>query len=1017
MLLAVAAATAEGGRLPIKLYTMADGLPSSELACAVRDSKGFLWFCTSEGLSSFDGYRFTNYGVDQGLPDARVIGLVETRDGEYWVATVSAISRFLPDSSLETDRGGDRTRRFFEPYRFEQDGQVRARVGVHLAEAPDGRLWLLTTSGLLRFDRTSRQFEQIDMGRRPAYSTFFHDRDDSLWLGTEHGLFRRLPDGRVESYGTAEGLPVWSGAPRISAVFRDRDHRLWVGTWKGLCLMSDGPAPGRISVDRIYTQRDGLADDVVMALFQSHDGVIWIATETGLSLLGAPGTSPDRFRTYPGRGGLNPWQQPFGINSFVEDRRNDIWMAGVGAMRLARDGLTTYAMEDGLATNAVASVLEDRDGRLIVVTGGEFRAVFNVFDGERFRPVVPRLPEGITSFTWGHGQTHFQDHQGDWWIATCQGLCRYAGVRRVEDLAHARPDRVFTTRDGLPGDSIYALYEDSRRDIWISVVGPDVVTLWSRADGSIRSFRQGEDGRPLGTPTAFAEDRAGNVWMSFYWRNLARYRDGKFEVFTAGEGLPEGAVTGLLVDHAGRLWVGTSRGGLARLDDPSAARPRFSVYTTRSGLASNAITSLAEDVWGRVYAGTGRGIDRLDPDTGQVRHFGNADGIAFGSVPAVAYRDRQGALWFGSMRLWPAREEAAAQLPPIRITRIQVRGVDRPISTLGETRISGLRLGPSENQVQIEFASLKFGRDQTIRYQCRLEGTEHGWGPALDSRSVNYAVLSPGSYRFMVRAVNAEGLASPVPASVEFTVLRPFWQRWWFWAAGAVALALAAVSAHRYRLRQVLELERVRTRIATDLHDDIGSSLTQIAVLSEVVKRNVNGNGDSAAHLSRMADLSRELVGSMSDIVWSINPKRDHLSDLTYRMRRFASDVFTARDIDFDFTAPEDGEDAAVRAEVRRQTFLVFKECVHNAVKHAGCNRVEVSVAIDQRQLSLRVTDNGNGFANPGNGHGHGLASMEQRARGMGGRLRVSSEPGRGTVVALTVPLDPGRAPAGETTT
>ncbi|RPJ85269.1 MAG: hypothetical protein EHM13_01595, partial [Acidobacteria bacterium] len=850
ILTAVTVATAEGGRLPIKLYTMADGLPSSELTCAVRDSHGLLWFCTSEGLSNFDGYRFTNYGVDQGLPDARVIGLVETRDGEYWVATVSAISRFLPGSSLETDQVGGTPGRFFDVYRFEQDDGMRARTAVHLAEAPDGRLWLLTTSRLFRFDRTSREFESIDIGGPAAFSTFFQERDGSLWLGAEHGLFRRLPDGRVEAYGAAEGLPVWSISPRVGAVLRDRDDRLWVGTWKGLCLMSAHPAPGKMSVERVYTQRDGLADDAVTALFQSHDGVIWIATETGLSLFGAPGTSPDRFRTYPARGLHVPEPQPFVVNSFAEDRRNDVWMAGAGVMRLARDGFTTYTMEDGLATNAVSSVLEDRDGRLIVVSGGQFHDVFNVFDGERFRPVTPRLPEGITSFTWGHGQTHFQDHLGAWWVATCQGLCRYSGVRRVEDLAHARPDRVFTTRDGLPGDSIYALYEDSKGDVWISAVGPDVVSLWSRADGSIRNFRHGEGGRPLGTPTAFAEDRAGNIWMSFYWRNLARYRDGKFEVFTGAEGLPEGVVTGLLVDRAGRLWVGTSRGGLARVDNPSGARPRFTVYTTGSGLASNAIVSLTEDAWGRIYAGTARGIDRLDPGTGQLRHFGEADGIALGSVPAVAYRDRRGALWFGSVRLTPAREEAP-ELPPIRITRIHVRGVERPISALGETRISGLRLGPSENHVQVEFASLKFGRAETIRYQYRLDGTEEDWGPLVDSRSVNYAVLPPGSYRFLVRAVNAEGLASPQPASVEFTVVPPFWQRWWFWAAGALALALAAVSAHRYRLRQALEMERVRTRIATDLHDDIGSSLTQIAVLSEVVRRNVNGNGSSAAQLSR----------------------------------------------------------------------------------------------------------------------------------------------------------------------
>ena len=252
------------------------------------------------------------------------------------------------------------------------------------------------------------------------------------------------------------------------------------------------------------------------------------------------------------------------------------------------------------------------------------------------------------------------------------------------------------------------------------------------------------------------------------------------------------------------------------------------------------------------------------------------------------------------------------------------------------------------------------------------------------------------------------GLASRSPASIEFNMMPPFWLRWYFWSLVAAAVFVAAIFAHRYRLRQALELERVRTRIATDLHDDIGSGLTQIAVLSEVVRKNLNGDSGEAARLARIADLSRELVDSMGDIVWSINPQRDHLSDLAYRMRRFASDVLTARDIDFDFTAPDRGEHTAVRAEVRRHTFLIFKECVHNVVRHAECNRVEVVLRTERRRLILRMNDNGKGFRIPLDGHGHGLSNMERRAREMRGRLQISSEPGRGTAVALSVPLDHG---------
>jgi signal transduction histidine kinase/ligand-binding sensor domain-containing protein len=1017
-LLLTVSTLAQGEHLPIKLYTAADGLPSSAVRCVVRDSHDLLWFCTSEGLSSFDGYSFTNYGVEQGLPDAGVVDFLEARDGEYWVATNSGISRFLPGSSLERDDSTGKRRQFFEVYRLPPDNQLPPRRPVRLAEAPDGRIWYLTNTGLLRFDHASKRFEPIDTERgSTTYTTLFHDRDGSLWLGAESGLFRRLPDGRVEAYGKAEGLPTWPDGPaRIGAVFRDRDGRLWVGTWLGLCRLSAHPSPGKHSVEQVYTPRDGLNSRVVMALFQSQDGTVWVGTEFGLSrLIPGSGKTPEHFRTYTARRGLDlaAVGGP-GIARFAEDSRKNLWMVGYGAMRLARNGFTTYGLEDGLAALSVASLLEDSDGRPIAVTGNPQPRFLNVFDGERFVSIVPRFPEAVTVPTWGSGRIIVPDHSGAWWVATGQGICRYAAVRRAEDLARTLPEKVFTTRDGLPGDNIYGLYEDSRGDVWISVIGPDVVTRWSRSDGSIRNFRQAEGGRLLGTPTAFAEDRAGDIWMSFYWRDLARYREGRFEVFTAEEGLPEGVVTSLLVDHAGRLWVGSSQGGLARIDDPAAARPRFSVYTTRSGLASNEIACLTEDVWGRIYAGNGRGIDRLDPETGRVRHYGEAEGVRYGLPPQVAFRDRQGSLWFGAARLTPVQDEPSEPAPPIRITQVRVRGAERPVSALGERRVSGLRLKSVENQVQIDFASLNFGVSETIRYQYKLEGSEKDWGPLVDSRSVNYAVLSPGSYRFLVRAVNTGGLASVSPASVEFMVLPPFWMRWWFWAATLSGLGLAAVSAHRYRLRQVLQLERVRTRIATDLHDDIGSSLTQIAVLSEVVRRNIGGENGSALQLAKIADLSRELVESMSDIVWSINPRRDHVSDLAYRMRRFGSDVLTARDIDFDFATPEGGEHIAVRTEVRRQTFLIFKECIHNVVRHAECNRVQVILGTGQRRLVLRINDNGKGFAAPRNGHGHGLASMKQRAREIGGELHISSEPGRGATVTLSVPLDHKRLPAAE---
>jgi signal transduction histidine kinase len=210
----------------------------------------------------------------------------------------------------------------------------------------------------------------------------------------------------------------------------------------------------------------------------------------------------------------------------------------------------------------------------------------------------------------------------------------------------------------------------------------------------------------------------------------------------------------------------------------------------------------------------------------------------------------------------------------------------------------------------------------------------------------------------------------------------------------------------RTREARAIELERVRKRIASDLHDDIGSSLTQISLLSEVVNQRIAGAESAVAQpLAQIANSSRELVDAMSDIVWAINPQKDHLSDLTQRMRTLTSEVSTACGINVRFHAPEVDEDVPLGANLRREVFLIFKESMNNIVKHSGASEAEVQFRFDRDQLFLRVSDNGKGFDLAQESEGHGLVSMQGRANDMGGTCRMQSTVGKGTTVTLEVPL------------
>jgi hypothetical protein len=292
--------------------------------------------------------------------------------------------------------------------------------------------------------------------------------------------------------------------------------------------------------------------------------------------------------------------------------------------------------------------------------------------------------------------------------------------------------------------------------------------------------------RPAGLPpgvdiSSFCEDRAGNLWMGTADAGgLLRYRDKRFERFTAPGGAEPGWIVWQHLEQKGRLWIASSLAGLLRLDDPAAEHPQFVRYTTADGLSSNNIRCITEDLLGRIYTGTGHGVDRLNVETRRVKHYTVADGLPR-SIIEEAFRDHQGALWFGSLfglsRLVPEREDSGTRLA-VYLTGLRIEGVAQRVSELGETNLPQLELNAAQSQVSLEYVGLGASPGEELFYQYRLEGADADWSSPTTQRTVNYANLGPGSYSFMVRAVNANGDTSATPAVVAFKVLRPVWQRW-----------------------------------------------------------------------------------------------------------------------------------------------------------------------------------------------------------------------------------------------
>jgi len=1024
-------------QLPLKSYTTGDGLAHNDINRVVNDSHGFLWFCTGEGLSRFDGYVFTNYGVEQGLPHRTVTGFLETRGGEFWVATTGGLVHFNPQgapSPRVVYANEVVTPAPMFTVVVPKDKDRYARAITTLLESRDGVVWVGTMKRLYRLERIGGRYELlpadigvlIEQSRQVHVLDMLEDRHGSLWVASFSGLFRRRPDGRTEQYTKRDGLPD----DTIHHLLEDHQGRLWIGTRFGgffRFAANDGHAPPFVAES--YNQRNGLQTDWVFQLYETSDRRFWVATNKGLIEFFPDGDGQGhRFHTWTRRNGLS-FQE---ITALKEDSEGNLWLGtnSSGAMKLARNGFITYGRQEGIFS--VQAIFDDPAGRVCfrgVIDGdqrgkafdgekldllgsdtGTFFERFGCFDGQRFDWFKPSVP-----FDFGSApeQIAVQTRDGEWWVGSGAGLYRFPASGNFPSIKTVRPLAVYTTKDGLPYAHVSQIFADSGDNIWIQAFG------LARLDRGSKRLRNLGNAAGLPSPrddgaNSFGEDRGGNLWISFN-TGVARCRDGRFTFFGADDGLPPGGIRGIYSDRrAGRLWLASTRGGLIRIDTPAADRPAFRRYTTAEGLSANSAGVITEDLYGRIYVSTGRGLDQLTPETGRIKHYTTADGLAPGDIVAV-FRDRTGAIWVGTYRglsrFTPAPATPAPP-PPILITGLRVGGEQGNLSALGETAITLAELAHDRNQIQIDFVALGFAPGEVLRYQYKLEGSDADWCAPSDHRTVNYASLAPGRYRFLVRAINSDGILSENPATVTFTILRPVWQRWWFVSLATLGASLAAWVFYRSRIRRIIELERMRTRIAMDLHDDIGSSLSRIAILSEVSRQRLGKeqNGVSES-LAQMANTSRDLVDSMSDIVWAINPRRDRVSDLTQRMREFAGDVFIAREIEFSFRAPAGALEVRLDADVRRLLYLIFKEAVNNAARHSQCTHAEIEFEAAQDCLVLCVRDNGRGFDPIGDTgtsrNGNGLASMRERAQALGGEIEIIAQANTGTAVKLNVPLRP----------
>jgi signal transduction histidine kinase/ligand-binding sensor domain-containing protein len=927
-------------------------------------------------------------------------------------------------------------------------GRIRA-----IAQDADGYLWLGTDAGLVRFDGVRfTAWSGLADTRLPggAVTTLLATRDRALWIGVSGRTpLARIKDGAVTMYGERDGL----GGTYVLTLLEDTDGTIWAGTLQGL-FRHNGDKWQRVD------GKAGLGDGSVLAIYRDSRKRMWVGTQHAVYRKDAASERFDQvdvitissnvwqrfsedddgtvwisdfsqgFRTPGTAARATTPRKGWGVD-LLHDQRGDFWIGtqgqGLWRIRGGKGGQASNVevidVEDGLASNAVQSLLEDREGNLWLGT----LAGLQRLTPQRVTPVkhlaIPRTID--------------MTPDGSVWVGTAAGLVRFSSSGR----------RVYTEADGLPGRVVLALYADRRGDLWVSAErgvvrfsqghfspvlvapGPTVQriltitgagdTLWFR-DFSLRLFRW-RNGQLTPVDDLPETHRRSASWIDA-GKSGTLYVGSAGGLLLAGRPGEErrtldprvGTVSCVLESSRGTVWVGGDE-GLSQFTDG-----RFITVTRQNGFPGE-VKSIVEDVQGFIWVGTGTGILRVEPNEiekvasdpkHQVRYrlFNTTDGVAgvpFNEGRRSSLRSPDGRLWFitsSGVTIVDPRNIGAPPAPlPVRVESI---AADARAFNPG----AQLQLPASTSHLQIGFTALALSDPTRVRFRYRLDGYDRDWVDAGSARQATYTNLPPRQYQFRVAASAGDGTWGEPSQALTFGIRPMFYQTVWFYLLCGLTVSLVVLASWRLHVRQVRRQFALvlaeRIRMSRAIHDTLLQGLAALAL--QVDDLSHNPDLSSPAGKKRILAVRRQVEGYIRQARRSILDLRTPTlatRDLPQALREAAERAIGGRPVELDVTIK--GTPHTCAAAIEEQLLLIGQEAVNNAVVHGQANRVAVELDYGDDQLSLRVADDGCGFdptSMEAPGH-YGLTSMRERAGQVRGRLTIASTPGSGTEIETVVPV------------
>ena len=743
---------------------LTDGLPEGSVTSILQDRDGDLWFGTLDGLCRYDGEAFTTFATADGSWSNWIFSIGQDRQGDLWIGTSEGLRRF--DGHAFTTYTSDDG--------LLDDGRIAHRVTSVLIDREED-VWFGTEVGVCRYDGESFTiFTREDGLVDDNVEAIAEDSQGNLWFGTPQGA-SRFNGEQFENFTSDDGLAV-----PVSSIIEGQKGEIWFGTWgAGVCRF-DGEQ------FTVFTAKDGLAHDRVYAMGKTRQGDLWFGTRQGVSRY--DGQSWETFTTEDGLAYE-------AVQSVLVDRSGDLWFGtgweegwkftpGKGVSRFAGEEVVIYTMEDGLHTDAIHSMAEDRQGNIWF--GGPDGVSW--YDGREFH-----ILEGLQVFV----GAIVEDHQGNLWFGTSgEGVYRYDGDTLDQ----------MTATDGLASDRVMSALVDGNGQLWFGCVGRAGA---SRYDGESFVTFDSTDGLSGVHVQGIAEDQSGDLWFGS-WGGAFRFTGEEMVAYTMEDGLGSHRILSMGSDRQGNIWFGLDGSGVSRFDGET-----FVNFSTPDGLTGNYVKDFMEDRQGHLWIGTNNGITRFDGRVFQALH--SSDGVPERAVESIL-QDRHGNIWVGTWGGGVVRFRPRTSPPPIRITNVVA---DRAHGPLAQISISA-----TQDHLAFEFlgTSFKTRPDQMV-YLYRLEGHDADWRQTRERR-VAYEDLPVGEYVFQVQAVDRDLTYSEEPAEVQVVVHLPYGLVTLVVGLGLALIGLVVTSGYGLKRRRERDLaraesEKAREQIVREMEEEL----------------------------------------------------------------------------------------------------------------------------------------------------------------------------------------------------